>query len=191
MKDNQRIVITKRMLQEGLLQLLAQKDIDKIKVTELCEVSGINRATFYRHYEMPRDVLTELRHSMFLEIETLTRTNVHNHDPQRALEQLCRYCFTHAKELTVLFETRADDGFTVLLNEFYQTHLAELRLVEQCFHIDSTELLLASYYYAGGIYSILRCWLAQPGSKTPEEIAALIFRIITADTNRLPEIPLA
>ena len=46
MKENQRIAVTKRMLQEGLLRLLRTQPIDKIKVTELCEESGINRATF-------------------------------------------------------------------------------------------------------------------------------------------------
>lgn len=50
MKDDQRVTLTKRLLQEGLLRLLETKEIDKINVTELCRESGINRATFYRHY---------------------------------------------------------------------------------------------------------------------------------------------
>ena len=47
--------MTKRMLKEWLL-----RPLDNIHVNELCRESGINRATFYRHYETPQDVLVSL-----------------------------------------------------------------------------------------------------------------------------------
>ena len=50
-KENQRITLTKKLLQEGLLRLLETKRLDKISVTELCREAGINRATFYNHYD--------------------------------------------------------------------------------------------------------------------------------------------
>ena len=55
LKENQRMVVTKRMLKEWLL-----RPLDNIHVNELCRESGINRATFYRHYETPQDVLVSL-----------------------------------------------------------------------------------------------------------------------------------
>ena len=36
MKDDQRVALTKRLLQEGLFRLLERKDIDSIHVSELC-----------------------------------------------------------------------------------------------------------------------------------------------------------
>lgn len=61
MKDDQRIALTKRLLREGLLRLLSKTDLNKISVTQLCIESGINRATFYRHYEEPRDILNDIK----------------------------------------------------------------------------------------------------------------------------------
>ena len=58
-KENQRIALTKKLLQEGLLRLLEVKTLDKISVTELCRESGINRATFYNHYTSPQDLRSE------------------------------------------------------------------------------------------------------------------------------------
>ena len=40
-KENQRVVVTKRLLKEGLLRLLENKNIDKINVTELCWESTV------------------------------------------------------------------------------------------------------------------------------------------------------
>ena len=59
-KENQRIALTKKLLQEGLLRLLETKTLDKISVTELCKESGINRATFYNHYTSPFDLLNSV-----------------------------------------------------------------------------------------------------------------------------------
>ena len=64
MKEDQRVALTKRLLQEGLLRLLEKKDIDSIHVSELCAESGINRATFYRHYKEPRDILRNMRQNI-------------------------------------------------------------------------------------------------------------------------------
>lgn len=182
MKENQRIAITKRMLQEGLLRLLKNKDIDKIKVTELCEESGINRATFYRHYELPRDVLDELRKNILEEIRILLLSGSNATNPEKSLEAMCRYCYEHAEPMTILFKSRNDEGFDLLLKEFYYLHLSEFQKVEQELHIDQDVLLLASYYYAGGIYFILRRWLTENIQKSPTEVARLIYRVIAGSS---------
>ncbi len=65
--SNQRVAVTKRMVQEGLMRLLEKKPLEKINITELCQEAGINRTTFYRHFELPRDVLTEMQNA-FLKI---------------------------------------------------------------------------------------------------------------------------
>ena len=69
MKDDQRIALTKRLLREGLLRLFSKTDLNKISVTQLCIESGINRATFYRHYEEPRDILNDIKYEIFQEVE--------------------------------------------------------------------------------------------------------------------------
>ncbi len=66
-ESNQRVVVTKRMLKEGLMRLLKNRPLEKISITELCQEAGINRTTFYRYYELPRDVLTEIQNNFFAE----------------------------------------------------------------------------------------------------------------------------
>ena len=68
-KENQRIALTKKLLQEGLFRLLETKSLDRISVTELCRESGINRATFYNHYTSPQDLLTDAEKRMTAELQ--------------------------------------------------------------------------------------------------------------------------
>lgn len=44
---------------QALLALLAKKDFEYITVKELCKKTGVNRSTFYLHYQNMNDVLDE------------------------------------------------------------------------------------------------------------------------------------
>ncbi len=46
-------------MDEALLLLLEEKDFDRITVKELCQKAGVNRTTFYLHYENMNDLLDE------------------------------------------------------------------------------------------------------------------------------------
>ena len=46
-------------LDKALLTLLEKKDFEYITIKEICEVAGVNRSTFYLHYENTFDLLKE------------------------------------------------------------------------------------------------------------------------------------
>ena len=50
---------TASLMDEALLLLLEKKDYDRITVKEICEKAGVNRTTFYLHYESVNDLLEE------------------------------------------------------------------------------------------------------------------------------------
>ena len=50
-KNNRRTIITKKILKEALLELLATKSISKITIKEICDLSDMSRSTFYLHYQ--------------------------------------------------------------------------------------------------------------------------------------------
>lgn len=58
--ENQRIRISKTMLKNGLLKLLKEKTLNQITVYELCQVSQINRTTFYKYYGSQEELLNEI-----------------------------------------------------------------------------------------------------------------------------------
>lgn len=41
-----------------LFELIAQKPLEKITVTELCRAAGFERMTFYRHFDEKNDIIT-------------------------------------------------------------------------------------------------------------------------------------
>ena len=126
MKDDQRVALTKRLLQEGLLRLLEKKDIDSIRISELCAESGINRATFYRHYSEPRDILRNVRQNMIRDIQTFARTDKKGKNLQDCLGDLCQYLYDQADLLRILFKTRTDDEFVESIQALYKEQFDSL-----------------------------------------------------------------
>lgn len=60
-KNDLRIIRTKKLLRNSLLQLLEEKKFENITVSELAAKAGINRKTFYLHYSSTRDLLDEIQ----------------------------------------------------------------------------------------------------------------------------------
>lgn len=88
-KENQRIMITRRLLKENLIEMLKEKSIDKISVTELCQRAEINRSTFYAHYSVPKDVLLEIKWDFATQIAESLRSLDENATPKDAIRRIC------------------------------------------------------------------------------------------------------
>ena len=55
-----KILRTKESVRNALIQMLVTNDIDKVTIKELCNISQINRTTFYKYYGSQYDVLNEI-----------------------------------------------------------------------------------------------------------------------------------
>lgn len=58
-KSESKYFNTACLMDEALLYLLEKKDIEFITVKEICQKAGVNRSTFYLHYENIYDLLAE------------------------------------------------------------------------------------------------------------------------------------
>ena len=178
MKQDLRIAVTKRMIQEALLRLLKTKPLDKIKINELCAESGVNRATFYRHYETLHEVLHEI------EVEFI-RQMPHPAKPPRTvteardhMEAVCTYFYDHSDMIKLLFLNRTDADMRQGLNEFYRSFL-ELRNKEMPasdMDEDSVKVIIA--LVGGGGYCLLQQWILGDILKSPKEIADVLCNVI-------------
>ena len=59
-KEDLRIRKTKANLYKALLQVMSEKTFEEIKVTDICNISMINRSTFYDHFSDKYELLAFL-----------------------------------------------------------------------------------------------------------------------------------
>ena len=54
----------KARIRQAFTKLLREKPIQRIAVKELCQEAGVNRSTFYAHYQDIYDLLTKIEEDM-------------------------------------------------------------------------------------------------------------------------------
>lgn len=102
---DKRIEKTKKALRASFLQLRAQKSVQDIKISELCQAAEVNKTTFYAHYqniyELSDDVEKQFLHQVITDIPhdqdyTFENTASYTIEITRAFER-------HRKDLAILF----------------------------------------------------------------------------------------
>lgn len=50
----------RKKIQRAVIELLKEKEVEQLKVSQICRVAGINRSTFYANYEDCNDMVSQL-----------------------------------------------------------------------------------------------------------------------------------
>lgn len=179
-KENQRITLTRRLLQEGLLHLLSTNKLENISVTALCKEAGINRATFYNHYASPTALLNELEQQLVSQLKLITRTPNSVEDIADQMEQYCTKLKENAKLVEILVRYHADrdlEEIITKLTEYYEKNRLDVN--KTAMDPDTTHLV-STFLYAGS-YQLVQEWLLRDIDKTPKEIAQLVLSIVSKE----------
>ncbi|WP_456265682.1 MULTISPECIES: TetR/AcrR family transcriptional regulator [unclassified Bacillus (in: firmicutes)] len=80
MKDR-RTIKTKRAIRESFLELLKEKDVQQITVSELSRKADLGRGTFYLHYQDVFDLYEQLEKELFDQLGRLYDESFPSQDP--------------------------------------------------------------------------------------------------------------
>lgn len=68
-KLNRRVQYTRNALREALIDLICEKPLSNISITDICARADINRSTFYLHYRGVHELLSEIEEKIILQTE--------------------------------------------------------------------------------------------------------------------------
>lgn len=172
-KINQRVALTKRLVHEGLLRLLEKEPVESINVSELCREAGINRATFYKHYYSPHDVLAEIEAKVADDLEKAQYAiaPAESSTMVTRLEGLCTYFKNNSNTIRLLVKSKMDAD----LSKVFETFPNDANtMIERYTRFNNKNKPLIASFLSFGIYSMIIRWIIDDIPLTPREIAALI-----------------
>ena len=70
-KEDRRVRRTKKLLSQGLIELMQQKQVKDITVRELADLVDVNRGTFYLYYRDIFDMLERLEEELFEQLNAV------------------------------------------------------------------------------------------------------------------------
>lgn len=182
-KEDLRVKKTKKALYEALMALLSEKTFDAITVNELCEVVGIRRATFYKHYNDKFAFLTSFTHALRNRFDTLiykTDEKYFSADYYVAYaKRIVGYISEHSDAVANLIKsTLFPMMLTIILEQNYNDTLERLNASIECGMKLSTSPEITAATCAGGVASAIYMWLMTGKVKSPDELAEEIGVII-------------
>lgn len=74
-KPDLRVTKTRRAIREAMFELMSERGLAKISISELCVKAGVNRKTFYRHYREIGDVVTEIENDILGEFAEVFKSH--------------------------------------------------------------------------------------------------------------------
>ncbi len=180
-KGNHRIAISKRLLKEGVMNLLKKKNINNISVSELCKLSEINRTTFYRHYQTPRDVLLEIELDFVKDLLRFSPASSDAITMKKDAVYTCNRLYENKDTVKLFIQNNTDKDLAILLQHFANVFLSSRRFFYKEQSIGTDSLRLIHTFIAYGGYALMRQWIIEDVPLSPEEVADLLLSLFNRD----------
>ena len=97
-KTDLRIIKTKKVIYEALIDLMKEKTFEEIKVSDICNKALINRSTFYAHYEDKYELLVEFINDLKSNFTNELDKRKHITDTREYYMELIKLFIDHVEE---------------------------------------------------------------------------------------------
>ena len=165
---DRRVKFTKMVLRESLLELMREKPIGEITVTELCKNADVNRGTFYTYYKDPMDLLSHIQDGLCREFDQLLESHRGQSNPRALFLELMQVAYED-KELCRM----ALSGGLPLTNRLKALFLEKFSFSWKSAQPMAPEALhRAVRFLTAGCLSYFEDWLMEPAPGRLPQAAA-------------------
>ena len=150
-------------IEKTFVQLIQKKNIEEISVSTICELSGLNRSTFYSNYIDIYDLAEKVKKQMEEQFAEFQLSNNAKQDYDGYLNM-----FRYIKENQIFFKTYFKlESITMSLPTEYHVELAEK-------YYDNKFIDYHIEFFRAGLNAVIKKWLNGGCKETPEEINDII-----------------
>ena len=162
-KNNKRRKESQEKIERAFVELLQDREIKEITVSNIIKATGLNRSTFYANYIDIFDLADKTRERLEKEFSNLFADYDYFNERSGALKM-----FTHIKENQLFYNTYFklcyDDKH--LINT-YDSKRAEKERI-------NTNLKYHIEFFRNGLNAIIKLWLSGGCKESPEEMAEVL-----------------
>ena len=179
---------TAQLMNQSLLKLLEEKDYELITIKDICSKAGVNRSTFYLHYENIDDLLKETLENIFKNFFDKFDTY---HIPQIDLQskELDEMIFINEKYLTPYLEYVKENQNIlklfylhpeILNSENVFNHMFEdlIDPILDKFNIKKEDRIYIVEYYVKGVMAVVMRWVYNGCREEISHITKLITQCV-------------
>lgn len=184
-KSESKYFATAARMDEAFLKLIEKKDFAYITVKEICEKAGVNRSTFYLHYETIGDLLTESTQHIinefvaFMPYDTVEFLEKMQDCPLDELylitpEYLVPY-LTYIKEHRRVFRATVEQASALRMTDAYQKLSCHIFMpILNRFGMPLEDQKYVIQFHISGLMAIINEWLKDDCKDSIEHIISVM-----------------
>lgn len=162
-KNNKRRKASQEKIEKAFIELLQNREIKEIAVSDIIKITGLNRSTFYANYIDIYDLADKTREKLETDFSNLFADYDYFNERSGALKM-----FTHIKENQIFYNTY----FKLCYDEKHLISVYDANRAEKE-HINSN-LKYHIEFFRNGLNAIIKMWLAGGCQESPEEMAEVL-----------------
>lgn len=188
-KSESKYFNTAKKMDKALISLLEEKTFEYITISEICKRAGVNRSTFYLHYENTVDLLDETVRFLlndFLAYFSVDTKNITKKFKESPLDELnfitddyLHPYLSYIKDNKKVFSTVLLHSVSFGFNDIFQRLYKDIfdPILER-YNYPSTDREYAMFFYLNGITAVVSQWLKDGCERTIEEVSQIIYGCI-------------
>ena len=165
---------TRQAFVDSFWQLYIKKDIQKIKVNEICDLAGYHRNSFYRYFSDVHDVLSYIYDNIITEIISVYDKDFSEENVSVYIEEFINIWERNSKYLKVFADTKKNSSFYMILSEklidFLHCNFSFCDNEEQSYY-------LMKYQISGSIYTLMNYYTQETRELRLEDLIWLLHSI--------------
>jgi AcrR family transcriptional regulator len=188
-KKNRNALRSIRLIKEAFLELLATEPYEKITVTDVTREAGLNRGTFYAHFDDMDDLLHQVIEEVVERASELLQQSFDTdflENPLPILEQLGKYMSESYGLYGRVLNSASSDIFVKSLGTMFEKKVhgwIDAQNVD-----DPTTQLMLSDYLVGGVLHTYRAWMdGEYGNIPIEEVNLRLGAFVKAAGRIIPQ----
>ena len=182
--NDKRVIHTRRAIRQALLDLMKKKAVSQITVKEICDISCINRNTFYAHYGTPVDVLAEIENEYYEKLQATQETALQNGDVTALILGIMNTLLENRDFSIVLY---GDNNDIKIKDRNYKDAYSRVMLtwIETGTLTQANHLRWLFTFMSGGIDFMIRTWVQNDMREDPNVIASLAGKMCDASSESI------
>ena len=162
--NNKRRKESMERIEKVFVELLQTKELDEIRVSDICKRAGLNRTTFYANYADIYGLADAIRNKLENEVTDLYEDEI----TQRFNSHDYLKLFRHIKDNQIFYQTYFKLGYD---NE-YKVIAYDVNLAREHFHNQFVEYHME--FFRAGITQIIKLWLKNGCRESPEDMVEIL-----------------
>ena len=180
---------TALLMNQALVKLLNEKDYEFITIKEICKKAGVNRSTFYLHYDNINQLLEETIENInksflsYFEEKYADFQESLNNDKKENLVFITPHYLhpylTYIKENKEIYQIAVKYPIAIESTRKYDLLRENIIFpVLKRFHIEESERKYFSTYFIHGIYAIIEEWIKDKCQEDIDKICNIIIKCV-------------